>query len=40
VTRKVYGCILRRATGEQVEKATELLTKHRRQRGDGAKTRI
>ena len=29
VTRKVYAHLMRKATAEQVEKATQLLTQHR-----------
>jgi proteasome lid subunit RPN8/RPN11 len=31
VTRKVHAYLLRKATGEQVDKATQLLTRHRPQ---------
>lgn len=34
VTRKVYAHLMRKAVAAQVEKATELLTRHRRQARD------
>jgi integrase len=38
VTRRVYGHVMRKATAEQVERATQLLTRHRprRQGADAA----